>query len=212
MTDLDPIILNSLQTSLAVGILFFIVLLVRRPFARQFGAKAAYALWLVPLARLFMPPLPAGFTIFGLAGPAAAPKTAHSVETPQTVMIAADHTARATVDIPAPPVPAEFSPASQSADAGVLDMIAGALPALILPLWIVGFGLILAVSWRKQVIFHRLIRDDSEAASERVSSMASAIARDLKLKRSVDVRTSLLYGSPLVTGLARPVILLPLNA
>ena len=46
MTDLDPIILNSLQTSLAVGILFFIVLLVRRPFARQFGAKAAYALWL----------------------------------------------------------------------------------------------------------------------------------------------------------------------
>ena len=80
MTDLDPIILNSLQTSLAVGILFFIVLLVRRPFARQFGAKAAYALWLVPLARLFMPPLPAGFTIFGLAGPAAAPKTAHSVE------------------------------------------------------------------------------------------------------------------------------------
>ncbi len=209
MTDLDPIILNSLQTSLAVGILFFIVLLVRRPFARQFGAKAAYALWLVPLARLFMPPLPAGFSIFGLAGPAAAPETAPSVETPQTVMIAADHTARATVDIPAPPVPAEFSPASQSADAGVLDMIAGALPALILPLWIVGFGLILAVSWRKQVIFHRLIRDDSEAASERVSSMASAIARDLKLKRRVDVRTSLLYGSPLVTGLARPVILLP---
>ena len=36
-----------------------LVLLLRRPFARLFGAGSAYALWLVPALRLVMPPLPA---------------------------------------------------------------------------------------------------------------------------------------------------------
>lgn len=35
-----------------------LVLLLRRPFARLFGAGSAYALWLVPALRLVMPPLP----------------------------------------------------------------------------------------------------------------------------------------------------------
>ena len=34
-----------------------IVLLVRRPVARHFGAKAAYALWLLPFLRLILPPM-----------------------------------------------------------------------------------------------------------------------------------------------------------
>lgn len=34
-----------------------VVLLVRRPVARQFGAHAAYALWLAPFIRLILPPL-----------------------------------------------------------------------------------------------------------------------------------------------------------
>jgi beta-lactamase regulating signal transducer with metallopeptidase domain len=36
-----------------------LALLLRRPFARLFGAGSAYALWLVPALRLVMPPLPA---------------------------------------------------------------------------------------------------------------------------------------------------------
>ena len=36
-----------------------LVLAVRRPVARLFGAGAAYALWLLPAARLLLPPLPA---------------------------------------------------------------------------------------------------------------------------------------------------------
>lgn len=35
-----------------------LVLVLRRPFARLFGAGSAYALWLVPALRLAMPPLP----------------------------------------------------------------------------------------------------------------------------------------------------------
>ena len=34
-----------------------LVLLLRRPVARHFGAAAAYALWFLPLARLILPPV-----------------------------------------------------------------------------------------------------------------------------------------------------------
>ena len=39
------------------GMLIAVVLVLRRPVARIFGAGMAYALWLLPLLRLFMPPL-----------------------------------------------------------------------------------------------------------------------------------------------------------
>jgi len=40
------------------SVAMLLVLLVRRPFARLFGAGPAYALWLLPAGRLLMPPLP----------------------------------------------------------------------------------------------------------------------------------------------------------
>ena len=36
-----------------------LVLAIRAPVARLFGAGPAYALWIIPLFRLVMPPLPA---------------------------------------------------------------------------------------------------------------------------------------------------------
>ncbi|MEA3043621.1 MAG: bla regulator protein blaR1 [Sphingomonadales bacterium] len=48
-----------LLANMAWASLFMLLLLaIRRPFARLFGAGAAYALWLVPALRLAMPPLP----------------------------------------------------------------------------------------------------------------------------------------------------------
>ena len=44
-----------LGTGVAVSLLIVLVLLVRRPFARMFGAKAVYALWVLPFLRLVMP-------------------------------------------------------------------------------------------------------------------------------------------------------------
>lgn len=43
----------------ASAVLMLVVLLIRRPVARAFGARAAFALWLAPLLRVVMPPLPA---------------------------------------------------------------------------------------------------------------------------------------------------------
>ena len=45
-------------TALAVSVLIVLVLILRKPVARQFGARAAYALWLAPLVRAILPPLP----------------------------------------------------------------------------------------------------------------------------------------------------------
>ncbi len=45
------------ETSLAVAVLVALVLVIRRPFARLFGARAAYVLWAAPALRLFMPEL-----------------------------------------------------------------------------------------------------------------------------------------------------------
>lgn len=45
------------DTLVVTGVLMALVLVLRRPVARYFGAQLAYALWLIPLARLFNPPL-----------------------------------------------------------------------------------------------------------------------------------------------------------
>lgn len=45
------------DTLVATSALMLLVLIVREPVRRQFGATAAYALWLIPAARMAMPPI-----------------------------------------------------------------------------------------------------------------------------------------------------------
>ena len=45
------------QSALATSILILVVLVLRRPVAETFGARAAYALWLAPAARAVLPPI-----------------------------------------------------------------------------------------------------------------------------------------------------------
>ncbi|WP_144098064.1 M56 family metallopeptidase [Croceicoccus sediminis] len=47
----------AVDTFLYTGMLIAAVLFLRRPVARAFGPRIAYALWLVPLARFVLPPL-----------------------------------------------------------------------------------------------------------------------------------------------------------
>ena len=210
--ELHPLLLNSIQTSLAVGFLFGLVLVVRRPFARQFGAKAAYALWLVPLARLAMPPLPANISLFGFLAPTEPQHTvavSSITERMHAVAVDAGTVAHARAfEAPAAPVAPLPAPV-EAAEPGMLEALMQIAPQLILPVWIAGSVLVLATAWRKQAVFHGLIRDDSEPASDRVAELTAKIANELGVKRSYDVRSSLLNGSPLVTGLVKPVILLP---
>ena len=58
-------------TVIAVSILITLVLVLRGPVARTFGARAAYALWLAPGLRAVMPSLPAGTVPISAPGAAA---------------------------------------------------------------------------------------------------------------------------------------------
>lgn len=67
-TELHPFIQEATLTTFAVGLLVLLVLVIRKPFAMRFGAKAAYLLWALPLARFITPPLPGNWSLAGLLG------------------------------------------------------------------------------------------------------------------------------------------------
>ncbi len=73
------------ETCVATTLLMLLVLALRKPVREQFGPNIAYALWLLPVLRLLMPPLPGAwsFTEFlgGLNYAAEAPATAASTQT-----------------------------------------------------------------------------------------------------------------------------------
>ena len=46
------------DTMLTTALLVLAVLLIRKPFARHFGPRLAYSLWLIPALRMVLPPLP----------------------------------------------------------------------------------------------------------------------------------------------------------
>ena len=48
-------------TLLATSGLILLVLLIREPVRKHFGARVAYGLWLIPALRLVMPPLTSAF-------------------------------------------------------------------------------------------------------------------------------------------------------
>ena len=45
------------DTMLSMTLLMLLVLMIRKPVSHFFGARIAYLLWILPLARLFMPTL-----------------------------------------------------------------------------------------------------------------------------------------------------------
>lgn len=69
------------DTLVTTGALIALVLILRRPVARHFGPGMAYALWLLPLLRLLLPPL----VLPAPAGPAEATVTVVAAEAGQTV-------------------------------------------------------------------------------------------------------------------------------
>jgi beta-lactamase regulating signal transducer with metallopeptidase domain len=110
------------QTLIASTLLMAIVLMLRAPVTRAFGARAAYALWLLPVLRMILPPLP-GWRMLaipvvywgpqqktvGLVDPATAVQLAHEVVRSEHMQVAA-HFAPI-----APPLPVQMLVAPQPA-------------------------------------------------------------------------------------------------
>ena len=131
-TEFHPFVQEAILTTAAVSALVLFVLLIRKPFARRYGAKAAYLLWALPLARFVTPPLPGNWSLAGLLGfTRPAPESAASpamVETASMENVWVDTPVAATpIDIlsetsavpVANPAPVEMTVTATPAETGV---------------------------------------------------------------------------------------------
>ena len=209
MIDADTLTYMA-QTSLAVTFLICLVLAVRRPFAKAFGAKAAYALWLVPILRLVLPPLPSNWTLFGWIQAGVEPTP--TVITPVATAVIQLGTAEA--GSPMPPVgPPQIAFAEPAAEVSLLsaagDAILSALPALGL-IWAIGVVAVLATGIIRQIRAAGLVAVEGEDAGITVQTAALDVRQAIGLKcKDIAVKTSLISSGPLVLGLFRPTVLLP---
>ncbi len=196
---LSPLALYFAQTTLAVSVLTCLVLLMRRPVARRFGAQAAYALWAIPLLRLILPPMPANWTLFGFfqrgnqnpATPIPASSEAEIIHTLQ--FISGDNFAAAT-------------PPTWASPSLLLDMMAPVLFSL----WAVGAFCVLVIFYMRQNAFTADMRKGSRPVSPQLLKLASDLRSDLTLNaKHIDLCLNPACEGPAVAGLLRPTIFLP---
>ncbi len=176
----------GLQTGLMVSVLIGLVLIIRRPFARYFGAGAAYALWLLPLARLFMP----NMTVPFLTRSAPEPLTPVQMPLNETILAPTTLPDAITITTTAPKEVFNIWP--------VLTLV-----------WIGGALLWLAYQLLKQNRFMVSMKQNSVAISHEFKDAIEASKQAVGLRRLPDIRLSENVSGPMVTGVSKPMILLP---
>ncbi|WP_425408901.1 M56 family metallopeptidase [Hyphococcus sp.] len=169
------------ETSLAVSLLTLLVLVIRKPFAKTFGARAAYALWLAPAARLFMPelkllPAPAQ----GAFEWAVAPLTAE---------------------------PFASSGAVAASPAGYDIVSIAAATALVI--WALVAFAWFNIKLETQAKFVDAMKAKSTPAANTLAATGDHIASTFGLKQAPKIRIADDETGPCVAGLLRPVIFLP---
>ncbi|MFN3213514.1 MAG: M56 family metallopeptidase [Henriciella sp.] len=221
-TEFHPFVQEAILTTTAVSVLVLFVLLIRKPFARRYGAKAGYLLWALPLARFITPPLPGNWSLAGLLGftrPAPVSETTPIVTESMPIRnmwVEAPNIA-APIETAAPASTPDVIVLRQpelvvesSTGTSLLEATLVQAPLILTCVWLTGVVLWLGRSIYQQRQFLSLIKADSEPAESATVAETQRIAKQLGIKRVPDVRASLLCSGPLVTGLKNPVILLPM--
>ncbi len=181
----DGVLDWAIQTGITVSILVACILFIRRAVARRFGASAAYALWLLPLIRLFMPPmtLPSILTDW--------------IVTPPEPLVQ-------SVPIQAVPFDALLGPIAASPAQSHLDM-----SSVIIAIWLI----IAAVWFGYQILNHlyqiRLLRLKTRPVSAELRPAIEAAMAKLPIKTCPEIRMSPDGLGPMVTRFWRPMIILP---
>lgn len=178
----DGVITWALQTGLSVTILIGLVLLLRRPFARRFGAKAAYVLWALPLLRLFTPPIELAWL-----RPATQPAADPVIFTPEVI---------AALQLAGP----------AQAEPGVFNT-----GLMIILLWAVGAAVFAAWQIMHQRRVVGVWLQGAQPVSASLSALNRDIAVDLKLRRAPQLLLSEAAAGPLVINALRPKVILPIN-
>ncbi len=118
------------DTLLWTGALIALVMLLRRPVARNFGPGAAYALWFLPLARLIIPPFTLPAWMRPLAQTAQEVEPAFAFEPDMVVMPVAE------AGMAAPSVVAASQPPVDYLTPMLLLWLGGALVMLVRRFWL----------------------------------------------------------------------------
>jgi len=205
MTPTDwPIALGfAAETTLGVTTLVLLVLLLRKPVAKRFGAGAAYALWALPLIRLVLPPLPSGWSLWSsvTVGSGEAVPSAERMGA-ETITMIADAPSAGIVGMsnqpPMPPAPPEIAMSSPINWALVIATV-----------WAIGAAVALGLTIYRHRKFMQVVDAEVEPANGKLQMMAEDTAAEIGLRRKVRVCTSLISSGPMVPGLVRPTVLLP---
>ncbi|RYD61100.1 MAG: hypothetical protein EOP58_15315, partial [Sphingomonadales bacterium] len=95
----------AIETIVASTLLMLLVLAIRAPVRKAFGPYMAYSLWLLPLLRMLMPPLPGDWGLTRLFAPltqkvAEAPPFVAGVMSPASLPVeAAPHAIQTTIEL-----------------------------------------------------------------------------------------------------------------
>ena len=181
---------TALQTGVSIALLIGLVLLIRPLFAKHFGAKATYMLWLLPLFRLVLPPIEWQVEASDIASAPLFPIQYFSTltERPPTLPTAA---------------------ASTLPDPNFIDFILGNLPVILIAIW-----LSVALIWiSKIIISHRqyvhALRLNSQPVSETLKREILAAQQMVGIKRMPELRLANINLGPLVTCPWSPILVLP---
>ena len=209
---------SALQTVLAVSVLIALVLVARRPVAKYFGAGTAYALWALPLARLVLPPLQMPVSLMPLLRLPKSGST-EAAEPTAALTVTAASEAMATTFTVSPSAPAAAVPPAPLPDTAFADGLASPQPlmdtlsSMLLPglfiVWAGGALFIFGLSLWRQHVFMQTVKREAVNVSPRLQHIARQVGAQVGLKRLPVVASSFISSGPLVTGLARPVVLLP---
>lgn len=186
----DTLISTGLSTSLAVTALLALVLITRRAVTRRFGARVAYALWLLPMLRLVTPPinLPSDWGISRWFA----------------------SFSEQTAD-PAPVYVGYYDGVVALPDPAPAFTFADIWPMGLLIIWLVGLALGMIWILLRQHRFARRLQATSGLPDAPMCVEIARAARLSGLKTAPTIRLSLYNDGPMVCGLWRPVIILPAN-
>lgn len=181
----------------ASALLTLIVLFVRRPIARSFGAKWAYALWAVPFARLLLPPLmlPAGWGARFAAHTSAETLGGRSVASSDSLPLLTDT-----------PVNTVASPATIDAGTALMSF---PWEAALLGIWASGTLLSIGLLICRHRRFMQTVAREARPVKAALADTAAAVAGAIGYRGRAVICSSLISSGPMVTGLLRPIVLLP---
>ncbi|MGA1238189.1 MAG: M56 family metallopeptidase [Limisphaerales bacterium] len=177
------------QAALVIAVVFGLDTVLRN----RSGAALRYALWLLVLVKLLLPPSLALPTGIGYWIRASQPPAPPALAPEPTIQVSSE-----PMEFPLPSVVEPLAaPAPTLHDAGML-----------LALWTGGVVVLLVLlvvrSWRlMRVVAGARLAPDS------IQALVQAASGQVKLTKPVSVRTSDSIGSPAVCGLWKPIILLP---